>query len=108
MLFINDISIILTASIVTFLIRLSPFILFGRKEEPPSIIKFLGETLPASVIAILILYCLKEVNIYEIQSVFPQFIAIAIVAALHIWKRNILLSISLGTISYMIMVQFIF
>jgi len=69
---------------------------------------YIGKVLPSSVIAILIVYCLREINFNVTANFLPEFIAIAITAALHFWKRNNLLSIGGGTLCYMIMVQIIF
>lgn len=38
----------------------------------------------------------------------PEAIAIAVVVLLHLWKRQILLSIAGGTICYMLLVQLVF
>ena len=35
-------------------------------------------------------------------------IAIAVVVALHLWRRNMLLSIAGGTVTYMLLVQLAF
>ncbi|MHB8962741.1 MAG: branched-chain amino acid transporter permease [Saccharofermentanales bacterium] len=104
----NDIWIILTIAVCTFLTRLLPFVLFGKTHEPPRIIKYLGQVLPASVIAVLIIYCLKSVDFTQTATYAPASISIALIILLHIWKRNMLLSIGLGTISYMLLLQFVF
>ncbi|MHB1453748.1 MAG: branched-chain amino acid transporter permease [Saccharofermentanales bacterium] len=104
----NDIWIILTIAVCTFLTRLLPFVLFGKTHEPPRIVKYLGQVLPASVIAVLIIYCLKSVDFTQTATYAPAFLSIAIIAVLHVWKRNMLLSIGIGTLSYMILLQFVF
>jgi len=91
----------------TFLTRLAPFALFGRKE-PPKAVLYIGEVLPAAVIAILVIYCLRGTSFMEMSKWLPAFIACSITAALHVWKRNNLLSIGGGTICYMLMIQLIF
>lgn len=101
-------AIVIIVALCTFATRLFPFLLFGRKGITPPMIQFLGKALPPAVIAILIVYCLKNVNFMLSSEVLPQAISIALVVPLHIWKRNNLLSIGLGTICYMILVQFVF
>lgn len=100
--------IVLLVAVFTFGTRLFPFVVFGRKGEPSKMVKRLGDLLPLSVIAILVIYCLKNTTFDAISSFAPQFIAIAVVAALHIWRRNNLLSILGGTACYMILVQYVF
>jgi len=104
----RDMGIISIIAIFTFLTRVFPFVLFGRHQQPPAIIRYLGKVLPSSVIAILVVYCLKNVHFTAIHTFVPEFLAILIVAGLHLWKRNNLLSIGIGTVSYMVMIQFIF
>jgi branched-subunit amino acid transport protein AzlD len=41
-------------------------------------------------------------------SAWPEIIAIAVVVALHLWKKNTLLSIAVGTVCYMLLVQLVF
>ncbi|MBF4694179.1 branched-chain amino acid transporter permease [Fusibacter ferrireducens] len=106
--FIRDIGIIITIACFTFLTRVFPFAVFGRHQQPPAIIRYLGKVLPASVIAILVVYCLKHVHFTTISAFAPEFVAVCIVAGLHLWKRNNLLSIGIGTVSYMLMIQYLF
>lgn len=93
---------------VTFLTRALPFLLFGRGGNPPRIVLYLGKYLPPAVIAMLIVYCLKGVSFGQPANWAPAFIASAAVAAVHIWKRNNMLSIMGGTILYMVLVQAVF
>lgn len=101
----RDVIIIIVIALCTFATRVLPFVLFGRSHQPPAIVQYLGNILPASVIAILVVYCSKSVNFSHFITSGPQFIAMALVAVLHLWKRNNLLSIGGGTIFYMIMIQ---
>lgn len=108
MSFVYNILIVVTVALCTFFTRLFPFAVFGRHQEPPALVKYLGKVLPPSVIAILIIYCIKGVNFNDLNSILPQLIAISVVVLLHLWKRNNLLSIGIGTACYMVMVQVIF
>lgn len=100
--------IILVAAVCTFLTRLFPFALFSGKKEVPGPIKYLGDILPVAIIGTLIIYCLKDFTTGDIHIIVPQLIAVAITALIHIWKRNTLLSISAGTIGYMLLIHFVF
>ena len=95
---------IIAVGATTYITRLIPFLLFRKKEIPPRI-KYLGEQLPTAVMAILIVYCLKDVA----WGMFPRqqyaLWAGILVIFLHAWKRNTLLSMLGGTLFYMIMVQ---
>jgi len=105
---VREIIIIAIVAVCTFATRLFPFVVFGRKGEPSPMIRFLGKALPPAVMAILIVYCLKNVNFLLPGSVLPQLISILAVVLLHLWKRNNLLSIGLGTLCYMFLIQYVF
>ena len=95
-------------ALVTFLTRALPFLLFGRGGNPPRIILYLGQYLPPAVIAMLIVYCLRNMSFSAPAGWAPAVIASVAVAVVHVWKRNNMLSIVGGTLLYMALVQFIF
>ena len=92
----------------TMLTRFLPFLLFPAGRPTPRYIDYLGKFLPAAVFGLLVVYCLKNVTILTGSHGLPELIAILIVIALHLWKRQILLSIAGGTVVYMLLVQFVF
>lgn len=92
----------------TMATRFLPFLLFSSKKPTPSYIRYLGKALPAAIFGMLVVYCLKNVNILTGSHGLPEFLAIAFVVALHLWKRQMLLSISGGTVCYMMLVQIVF
>jgi branched-subunit amino acid transport protein AzlD len=106
--FAYDAVIVLTVAGCTFLTRLFPFALFGRKQSPHPLVTYIGKILPSAVIAVLVVYCLKTMQFTSLPAFAPQCIGIAVVAALHVWKRNFLLSIGAGTVCYMALVQLVF
>ena len=102
---------ILTIAMVvlgTMMTRFLPFLVFGRKKEAPKYIQYLGKALPAAVFGLLVVYCLKDVNVLQGSYGIPEAISILVVVALHLWTRQMLLSIAGGTVCYMLLVQFIF
>ena len=100
--------IIAVVSVVTFLTRVIPFLLFPKGKEIPPLIKYPGAVLPPAVIGMLVIYCLKSVNLFVYPYAAPELIAAAVVVILHIWKRNNLLSIGVGTVLYMFLIQQVF
>lgn len=100
--------LIMVIALTTFLTRALPFILFPENKQPPKIITHLSKVLPCAVMGMLIVYCLKNVNITGSPYGLPELISIIVVVALHIWKRNTLLSIITGTVCYMLLIQFAF
>ena len=94
--------------LVTMATRFLPFLLFGGKRKTPAIITYLGKVLPCAIMGMLVVYCLKDVRPLSYPYGIPELLSIALVAVLHIWKRNSLLSIGAGTVFYMLLVQLIF
>lgn len=92
----------------TMLTRFLPFLVFRSKRPTPRYIQYLGRVLPGAIFAMLIIYCLRDVSLLQGSHGLPELIAIAVTVGLHLWKRQMLLSIAGGTICYMLMVQFIF
>lgn len=104
----KSIIIILVAAVCTFATRLFPFALFGGKRDVPKFIKYLGDILPVAIIGALIVYCLRDFTQGDFSKIVPQLIAVVATALVHLWKRNTLLSIAVGTIGYMLMIHFVF
>ena len=100
--------IIALCALATMLTRFLPFILFPAGKPTPKFIRYLGFALPAAVFSMLVVYCLKNVSILSGSHGLPELIAILLVVGLHLWKRKMLLSISAGTIIYMLLVQLVF
>lgn len=92
----------------TMLTRFLPFIVFPSGKPTPNYVQYLGKVLPSAVIGLLVVYCFKDVSLLSGSHGIPEFIAVAIVALLHFWKKKMLLSIAGGTIVYMILVQLVF
>lgn len=92
----------------TMTTRFLPFLLFPAGKKTPPYIQYLGKVLPAAALGMLVIYCLKDVSIFEGMHGIPELLSIALVTCLHFWKRQMLLSIAGGTIFYMLLVQFIF
>lgn len=92
----------------TVLTRFLPFLVFPAGRETPKYIRYLGRVLPPAVFGMLVVYCLKDVSLLAGSHGLPEAIAIAAVAALHLWKGQMLLSIAGGTALYMLLVQAVF
>ena len=102
----NAAILIAVMAIVTMLLRFLPFMVF--RKETPEYISYLGQVLPAALIGMLVIYCLKDTSFMEAPHGLPELISAGIVVTLQAWKRNSLLSILSGTVIYMLLVQLIF
>ena len=102
----NAAVLIAVMAIVTMLLRFLPFIVFTKNT--PEYISYLGGVLPAALIGMLVIYCLKDVSVVAAPHGLPELIAALAVVGLQVWKRNSLLSILAGTVVYMLLVQLVF
>lgn len=100
--------IILSVALGTIVTRFTPFLLFPETKSQPKIITYLGGMLPAAMMGLLVIYCLKDVSILNKPHGIPELIAILVIAVFHKLKGNVLLSIGSGTIVYMFLVQSVF
>lgn len=94
-------------ALVTLVLRALPFTLF-RNGKTPVIVTYLGKVTPPAVIGMLVIYCLKDINLTAWPYGLPELISALAVVLLHIWRKNTLLSIGVGTVLYMILIQFVF
>lgn len=92
----------------TMLTRYVPFLIFSSKRPTPGFIQYLGKALPSAIFGMLVIYCLKNVNVLGKSHGLPELIAIPVTIALHLWKKQMLLSIAGGTVCYMLLVQLVF
>lgn len=100
--------LIAVMSAVTALIRFLPFIIFRGERKTPEYIIWMGKALPYAIMGMLVVYCLKSVSLLNAPYGAPEFVACLLTAALHVWKRNSLMSIGGGTLCYMLLVQLVF
>ena len=100
--------IIIVMGIATMATRLLPVLIFGNGKKVPEYILYLGKVVPYTAMGLLIVYCLKDVSVFEAPHAIPEAIALAIVSVSYLWKRNSILSVVIGTLAYMVMVQLIF
>lgn len=105
---LHDILLVATIAIVTIALRFLPFWIFGENRTTPPLVAHLGKVLPFAIMGMLVVYCMKDMKLTAAPFGIPELIGCALVAGLHVWKRNTLLSIGAGTLCYMLLVQFVF
>ncbi|MBQ7796648.1 MAG: AzlD domain-containing protein [Lachnospiraceae bacterium] len=99
---------VLVIGLVTVGIRFLPFLIFGGKRKTPELITYLGTVLPYAIMGMLVVYCLRNTSFSGSSHGIPEIVSCILVVALHLWKRNTLISIVGGTVCYMFLVQAIF
>ena len=104
----EQIILILLCALGTYLTRILPFLIFKENKENPKYIKYLGNALPSAIFAMLVIYCIKDVNFISDNHGLPEILSIIITVILHLKWRQMLLSIAGGTLFYMIIIQKVF
>ena len=107
----NKLHAVLTIAVIALVtagLRFLPFLIFGENRKTPPLVTYLGQVLSYAIMGMLVVYCLKNVTLTAAPFGIPEAIGCAVVALLHVWKRNTLLSIGAGTVCYMLLVQFVF
>lgn len=95
-------------AVATALTRFLPFLIFGRGRKPPKVVEYLGRALPPAMLMLLVVYCLRTIDLTAPPFGLSELLACLAVAALHLWRGNALVSIFGGTAVYMALVQFVF
>ena len=108
MTFTEQLITILMISLGTMAMRFLPFILFPAGKPMPKYIVYLGRVLPGAIFGMLVIYCLKNVDLLAYPYGIPELIGIAVTVVLHLWKKQMILSMAGGTLTYMALVQFVF
>ena len=100
--------VILVMGLAVLATRIVPVLIFGRGEKVPEFILYLGRVVPDTAMGLLIVYCLRDVPVFDAPHGLPELIALAVVAVSYIWKRNTIFSVVIGTALFMFLVQSVF
>ncbi|ERT58627.1 branched-chain amino acid transporter permease [Megasphaera vaginalis (ex Srinivasan et al. 2021)] len=107
----TELEMALTVAVVvagTMTTRYISFAVFAAQKEPPALVRYLGTVLPGAVMGLLVVYSLKDTILVTWPYGLPEIIASVVLVAVHLWRRNVLLSMAVGTILYMLLVQLVF
>ena len=101
----RDILIIIAVSAaVTFTLRALPFIAFsGRKL--PKILERLGIALPPAIMAVLIVYCLKDIPADYRTAAVPKLAGVIVTVIAYKWRHSTLIGLVAGTAVYMVLIR---
>ena len=108
MTLIQQVVTIALCSIGSIITRFLPFAVFRENRETPTYIQYIGKYLPLAVFGMLVVYALKDTHILTGNHGLPELIGILVTWGLHLWKRQMLISIAGGTVCYMLLIQYIF
>ena len=66
----------------TMATRFLPFLIFREGRPVPPYVRYLGKALPSAIFAMLVVYCLKNVDFASGAHGLPEFVSIAATVAL--------------------------
>lgn len=98
---------VLVSAACTLFMRALPFLFFQGNKPLPAWLERLGKVLPSAIMAVLVVYCLKDAVLAPRENALPQALGVAVVALSYRWKHNTLLSILLGTVAVMITMRLV-
>lgn len=98
---------IILMSLSVILTRVLSFLLFNSKKNTPHFVSFLGKYLPSAVFGMLVIYCLKDTQWSNYSQPLAYVLGIVSCVLLHLWRRNMLLTIAGGTLFYMVVIRFL-
>ena len=105
---VHSLLIILVCALVTAGLRFAPFLLFPSAKKTPKVLDYLGAVLPGAIMGMLVVYCFRSTVVFSPPYALPEILAAFVVVGTYLWKRNTLISIGLGTVLYMVLVQAVF
>ena len=97
---------IISAGVGMVICRILPYIIFANGKLP-KLVKFYEKYLPFSLMAILFCLCLRTVKYSIYPYGFPEILTLLIVGALQFWKKNVILSLFLGTAIYLVLIRYV-
>ncbi|MFE0643342.1 branched-chain amino acid transporter permease [Streptomyces sp. NPDC058877] len=102
----HAVAAVLVAAAVTWALRILPFAALAPLRSS-STVQYLSTRMPAGVMIILIVYCLRDLSVTEVRSLVP-LAGLAVTVGLHLWRRNVLLSIAGGTAAHVLLTSTFF
>ena len=91
---------------INALSRFLPFWVFSKGVPEP--VAYLGRVLPAAIMGMLVVYCLRNMTFLESPYGGAEAIAVAVVVLVHKGRHSTMLSLVAGTAVYMLLIQVVF
>lgn len=102
----HSLALVAVMAAVNALTRFLPFWVFSKGV--PKAVVYLGKVLPSAIMAMLVVYCLRNMTFLEAPYGAAEMIAVAVVVLIHKWRHSTMLSLVAGTAVYMLLVQAVF
>ncbi len=99
----HDFLLVAVVSLVTIAVRALPFLVFRDEKDVPDTVRYLGKVLPSAVMGMLVVFCLKDVDLMSGSHGIPEFLSVLVTATAYLWKKDTSVSVIVGTALYMLL-----
>jgi len=96
--------VVLILALSTQVLRALPFMMFPEGKTLPNWMAYFASQLPYASMGLLVIYALRQ-PILNPGFPIPEALALVVMTLVHTWRKQTLLSISLGVIVYLIIVN---
>jgi branched-subunit amino acid transport protein AzlD len=101
------IAAVAASAAITWGLRALPFAVLAPLRTSV-VVGYLGARMPLGVLVILIAYTMRGLPLAHPARALPDVLALAVTIALHLWRRNAVLSILGGTVIYAVLAGTLF
>lgn len=101
------IAAVATAVAVTWALRALPFAVLTPLRSSP-LVACLGTAMPVGVMVVLVVYTLRAFDPRVPDRAWPIVLALTFTVVLHLWRRNVLLSVFGGTAVHVVLASTLF
>lgn len=98
---------ILVAAGITFLLRLLPF---GLKKAlaGSELLDALSHWIPLGAVALLAIYAVAKINYSSFATAAPYLAGLVVTVGAHLWRKNMVLSMVAGTVTCVVLANWVF
>lgn len=98
---------ILVAAGITFLLRLLPF---GLKKAlaGSELLDALSHWIPLGAVALLAIYAVAKINYSSFATAAPYLAGLVVTVGVHLWRKNMVLSMVAGTVTCVVLANWVF
>ena len=98
---------VFVAAGITFLLRLLPF---GLKKAlaGSELLDALSHWIPLGAVALLAIYAVAKINYSSFATAAPYLAGLVVTVGVHLWRKNMVLSMVAGTVTCVVLSNWVF
>jgi branched-subunit amino acid transport protein AzlD len=91
---------------ITVTLRAVPFAMKSALKES-ALLANIGRWMPLGAITVLAIYCLARIDVTGPTHGVPEIAGVVVTFAVHAWRHNAVLSIVAGTVTCLVLTNFV-